>query len=297
MEPAKQKISDIAQRLRSEGGGLISIFYHPCEWVHREFWDGVNFSRGANPPREKWKAPGQRTAEETDAAFKRFAEYIDYIRALSGVKWVTAGDLPGLYPDLAHAQGATESDLDELAKRTSRGRPDGVDYQGIGPKIYSVADQFELLSRALNQVLSGQTVSFPLKTEGLMGPDAPPPSPTLTNLNPLALRDALPGVVAFIQREHRVPARVFIGADPIPPADFLVAMAAEWDLHRTHPEMLPETTVSLGQATRVLPERHVAKDTPELFGGWIIHRAGFRAPKVMELARLQAWSLKPATGK
>jgi len=32
-----------------------------------------------------------------------------------------------------------------------------------------------------------------------------------------------------------------------------------------------------------------------LFGGWVIHKAGFQAPKLMELARLQAWTLKPAT--
>ena len=44
----------------------------------------------------------------------------------------------------------------------------------------------------------------------------------------------------------------------------------------------------------VAPERHVAPDTPELFGGWVIHKAGFRAPKILEVARLQAWTLKPA---
>ena len=53
VEPAKQKVSAIADRLRGQGGGLISIFYHPCEWVHKEFWDGVNFRRGANPPRKQ----------------------------------------------------------------------------------------------------------------------------------------------------------------------------------------------------------------------------------------------------
>jgi hypothetical protein len=67
VEPAKQRVAAIAERLgRQEGGGLISIFYHPCEWVHKEFWDGVNFRRGANPPREQWKAPPQRPPEETD---------------------------------------------------------------------------------------------------------------------------------------------------------------------------------------------------------------------------------------
>jgi pimeloyl-ACP methyl ester carboxylesterase len=45
----------------------------------------VNFARGANPPREQWKPPAQRTAAETDAAFTRFAMYVDYIRRIPGV--------------------------------------------------------------------------------------------------------------------------------------------------------------------------------------------------------------------
>jgi hypothetical protein len=53
--------------------------------------------------------------------------------------------------------------------------------------------------------------------------------------------------------------------------------------------------VALGSNVELLTARHVAKDTPGLFGGWIIHKANFRAPKVMEMARLQAWTLKPAT--
>jgi hypothetical protein len=50
----------------------------------------------------------------------------------------------------------------------------------------------------------------------------------------------------------------------------------------------------LGRHIIILPERHVAADTHGLFGDWIIHKEGFRAPKVMALARLQAWTLKPA---
>jgi hypothetical protein len=117
----------------------------------------------------------------------------------------------------------------------------------------------------------------------------------LTNLSAFAFRDALRGVFSFIQREHRVPARVFVGADAVAPADFLVAMAAAWNSPRGLGEPLAGQTVALGQAVRILPERHVAKDTPGLFGAWIIHKVDFRAPKVVELARLQAWTLKPAT--
>src|ERR1044071_6125888 len=119
VDPAKKKFTGIVDRLRSEGGGLISIFYHPCEWVHREFWDGVNFRRGANPPREEWKPPPQRTAEETEGAFQRFAQYVDHIRAIPGIRFVTASDLPLVYPDPVHREGVSQTNLAKIAERLS----------------------------------------------------------------------------------------------------------------------------------------------------------------------------------
>ena len=55
-----------------------------------------------------------------------------------------------------------------------------------------------------------------------------------------------------------------------------------------------EEGVTLGNNLELVPARHVAQDTPDLFGGWIIHKEGFRAPKILEVARLQTWTLKPA---
>jgi hypothetical protein len=294
VEPAKKKVSDIVARLQAEGGGLISIFYHPCEWVHREFWDGVNFARGANPPREHWKPPPQRTTDETESAFKRFGEYVDHIRGIAGVKWVTATDLPLLYPDTIRTKGALEPDLNELAHRIVTNSAAGLDVQRIGDRVYSVADQFELLTVAVNSLSSGKQLAFPVRVTGLFGPDsAPPETHSITNLNWLPFRDAVRDTLEFIETERRVPARVFVGADSVPPADFLVTLATAWTFH-SQQDKLPEQRLTVGRDARILPERYVAKDTPGLFGGWVIHRAGFRAPKVMEMARLQAWTLKPA---
>ena len=55
-----------------------------------------------------------------------------------------------------------------------------------------------------------------------------------------------------------------------------------------------DSDVRLGSKTELLTARHVAADSPGLYGGWVIHKEGFRAPKVLELGRLQAWTLKPA---
>ncbi len=298
VEPAKQKVSSIAERLRGDGGGLISIFYHPCEWVHREFWDGVNFRRGANPPREQWKPPPQRTAEETEAAFRRFAEYIDFIRAIPGVRFVTASDLPLIYPDPARTAGAIEADLGEISNRLAGGRISGVDFQVIGDRVYSAADQFELLAIAVGNLIEGRPPDFPLKTKGLLGPDSrPPASRGSEHLDWFAFRDAARDVRDFIQVNQRVPSRVFVGPDALPPADFLVALASAYDFHRRNGKLPLSDGVIVGSKVALLTERQIAKDTPELFGDWIIHPEGFRAPKILEVARLQAWTLKPAIRK
>lgn len=296
VEPAEKKVSAIADRLRQDGGGLISIFYHPCEWVHQEFWDGVNFRRGANPPREQWKPPPQRTAAETDAAFERFAQYIDYIRSIPNIHFITASELPGLYPDLSRTKGATEEDLAQIAERLSASGATNLDFQVIGNRGFSLADQFELLSVVMGDLIEGVRPRFPLPLEGSLGPDAPPPSESRSDsrLAWTAFRDAALDVRQFVRTQHRVPSRVFIGADAVAPAEFLSALGSACHYYIHHGKLPLEEGAVLGKHLALAPTRRIAEDTPGLFGGWIIHKEGFRAPKIVELARLQAWTLKPA---
>ena len=295
-EPAKKKVSAIAERLRSkDGGGLISIFYHPCEWVHQQFWDGVNFARGANPPREEWKPPPQRTAQETDAAFERFGRYIDHIRTIPGIQFITAEDLPELYPDRTR-DGVSDAELGELASRITASGTNGLSFEIIGQKAFSLADQFELLTKAVTAMIPNHKQQRKLFTSAILGPDQRANAGSLQRLSWTQFRDALLDVNAFVATQQRVPSRVFIGADPIPPGDFLFALASAYQRHGKS-GLLESGDIPLGHDLPLATERYIAKDTPNLFGGWIIHKEGFRAPKILEIARLQTWTLKPALRK
>jgi hypothetical protein len=286
-------VGRIVERLRGEGGGLVSIFYHPCEWVHKEFWDGVNFRRGANPPREQWKAPPQRSKEETDAAFERFANYVDHIKGL-GVRFVTARELPGVYPDRVRSVGATKEDLTEIALRLAAEDSAGVNFQVMDGKAFSAADQFGLLAETVGMVVDGGEVGWPLKVGTLMGPDGAPPAAEEKErvIEWAAFLGALQDVRDYLRVNGRVPARVFVGPEAVSPADFLVGMARVWRGYSETGRVAKEA-VRLGKGVEVLPGRYVIKDSPGVFGGWVIHREGFRAPKVLEVARWQAWTLKP----
>src|SRR5262249_23482691 len=94
---------------------------------------------------------------------------------------------------------------------------------------------------------------------------------------------------AFCRTFHRVPAEIWIGAESVSPADYLAALGGviEAVMSGTAPSEIARRT------GRFTADRFVAEDSPALWG-WVIFPEGFHAPKIMELARLQAWTLKPA---
>ena len=283
----------IHERLRAGGGGLISIFYHPCEWAHQQFWDGVNFSRGANPPREQWKAPPQRPAEETEAAFRRFERYIDFQKSLPGVTFVTTAELPAFYPDRVRVEGLDAVGVAALAASLKDART--VDARVDGDRALSPADQLVALVHFLCAVSERRAVPERIDIPSVFGPGSPPPATEAGELAWPALRDALLDARSQLRELRQVPSCVFAGPRKIAPADFLVACARATSAMLASRDASPfPPSVAVPAGTTIATERHVAPDTPGLYGGWVIHPEGFRAPRIVQMTKLQAWTLKPA---
>ena len=96
-------------------------------------------------------------------------------------------------------------------------------------------------------------------------------------------------VADFIKRQSRVPSAVWLGSVAVPPEAYLRSMARvalELDAGKTPKEIEVKSA-------KLLDAVNVANDDPKLWG-WVIFPPGFRAPALMELARKQAWTLKPA---
>jgi hypothetical protein len=94
----------------------------------------------------------------------------------------------------------------------------------------------------------------------------------------------------YCRTSYRLPDEVWIGAESISPADYLATLA------RTLEDLIVSgkaPTDVIRREGRYTADRHVAEDSPDLWS-WPIFPDGFRAPRIMELARLQAWTLKPA---
>jgi hypothetical protein len=102
-------------------------------------------------------------------------------------------------------------------------------------------------------------------------------------------------VQAFLDTQHQIPSTIWFGSVRTTPERYLAALAnvAAGLLHSS--DLAPgerRGSVRIPTAT-LATTRYVAADKPSLWN-WVIFPEGFHAPNLMALARLQAWTLKPA---
>jgi hypothetical protein len=88
----------------------------------------------------------------------------------------------------------------------------------------------------------------------------------------------------FVRRFHRLPNQVFVGPDTLSLADFAATLAGSMDGG-------DEIKVIHG---RLEFEQYFATDGRKSFN-WVIHPEGFDGAPLLDLGRLQGWTLKPAT--
>lgn len=254
-----RKFEAAASALRHRGGGVIHFWYHPNEFVTTEFWDGVNFSRGANPPRSAWQPAKLRTSEDAERCYNVLNTYVDRIKKVPGAKFVSIADLIPLY------QPATPPALDAAwAKELLR---TSISWHGS----WSAA---EVLAAALG--VQGREIGAPVSYR--------PSSWPVYGAIPRAKFDAaIRETAAFIRDTGRLPVEVWIDSGTLAIADFAATFARD----NGKAEQVVIRSGSLES------ERHIGRDGLNNFN-WVIHPSGFNGEPLYALARVEAWTIKPA---
>jgi hypothetical protein len=98
-------------------------------------------------------------------------------------------------------------------------------------------------------------------------------------------------VADYLENQGRIPSAVWLGSRPVAPEAYLATLAriAQRQLNG---EAMPES-IEIKPA-KLAAARYVSDDDPQKLWGWVIFPPGFRAPALMDLAKKQAWTLKPA---
>ena len=271
----------------SPAGGVVSIYFHPCEFIHREFWDGVNFARGANPPPDEWQLPPMKSPQEIERDFGYLEGLVHYIKSFPNVRFITASEAVGVMPDRAQGRSFSELELGEIAGQVSS----EVSFQMNQDYALTASEQFALLNEYVAHIARKQQRE-PLRlsvTPYGPGLDAPALADSL-NVSWSQFSRTAVDVAGFLEKNNQIPNVVWLGSKPVPPESYLVALArTTQSFVKTH--TLPDY-VTLPPAY-LAASRYVADDSPRLWE-WIIFPEGFDAPQLMDLAKLQAWTLKPA---
>jgi hypothetical protein len=250
-------------RLREQGGGLISIYYHPTEFVNTEFWDAVNFSEGANPPRSQWKRPHSRSKDDTERCYKVLEKFVQHMKAAPGVRFVGASELLKIYKPAIPASISRNTIAAHLVK--------SISFLTANDDTLSPADMMLQLLGLNVRLIDGPT-------------ERSTSSYTANSVPREAFNSAVKDAADFIQRNNRLPNQVFIGAQTLSLPDFAATLAASV-LNTSDPVPLTRGNVQF--------EQYFSTEPMQSFR-WVIHPPGFAAPELLELGRLQGWTLKPA---
>ena len=300
---ARARFQEFYLRMTSKrDGGIISLFFHPCEFVHKEFWDSVNFAHGANPPISEWKLPATKSPEESEQAFKFFEALIIAMKSFPQVEFITASQASHLFRDTAQRRSFEPAALGPIAEHVDA----DVSFQVHDGFNLSASEVFLLLNKYVAGIIekSPHPILLDVTPYGPSSPFetamvAPPSGADLKDARAVDVPIEVPwsqfsrtvlDVNLSLEKNDQIPSAVWLGSRPVPPERYLVALASV--TRRLLVLAEPPENVTFPPA-RLAAAQYVSDDSPELWR-WEIFPRGFHAPKMMGLAKLQAWTLKPA---
>jgi hypothetical protein len=288
LDIAKAKFQEFYLRMTTrKEGGVISLYFHPCEFVEKEFWDAVNFREGANPPPQEWQLPPVKTPEESEQAFKYFEDLVLFMKSFPRVNFLTASDAAELFRDQAQKHVFSTQEIVDIAGQVD---PE-VSFQ-VGDRFnLSASEVFYLLNKFVANIVSRKGTE-PLILDGTPWGPAAEPVPLTTKLDVpwgQVARTVL-DVQDELDKTQQIPNAIWLGSRAVPPESYLVGLAQATGTLTQKAE--PPESVTFEPAHLAAAE-YVAEDSPGLWN-WVIFPRGFHAPKLMSLAKLQAWTLKPA---
>jgi hypothetical protein len=263
-----QRFDRAASELAARGGGVISIYYHPTEFVTTEFWDAVNFAKGADRERSDWVRPRRRTEADSERCFAIFHAYVAHMKSVPGVRFATAREMLQIYGGPEPLSAKLSANRSRMAAHMAAKQTFLLTEQ----ESLSAADMLLALLGIEPQVVDGPAT----RMASTLGADTIARAPW---------ERAKAEAVSFIRRNHRLPAEVWIGSGKLSIGDFAATLAAA-DSGGT------SATVSIHRSNLEF-ENFISSDAKGSFN-WPIHPEGFSAPELLELGRLQGWTLKPA---
>ena len=273
LEKAKKSYDILYEKASKDRNEIVSIYYHPCEFATKDFWDKYNFSYGINTPEEKWKKPPVRSREEMRFYIERLGDFLDYIISKDDVDFVTAGEI--LHYEIKNKTPITGEEVKRLASNVYN----ELSFDTSDNRTLSASEIFSLFSRYLN----GQE----LTPELIYGPENQVDTEVNERINVHKLIEATNIEYPDVFGHKQLPDYFITDKGRINPVDMTCTLAKI-----IREDLREDDEISIIRGT--LKSSHYINEDDNLGKKWIIFPTEFRAPNIIRTAKLQSWTLKPA---
>lgn len=286
IEKALKEFDSVYARIIESGEwGIVSVYNHPCTLVTTEFWDKVNFSRGVNTPFNLLRKPKLKPEDWVEAGYSDFEAFVRHVKSKPYVKFVTATDLYRIFKDEALDKVFSIEEIVHMASDFEY-----VSFKRIGGSYVSASEIFWLITAALAHYAAHKALPSEVGNMQPLGPYKSFKSEGLATVKLNEFLEAVCRAKSFVETNRRVPDYVEVSGIRLDPADFLASEARL--ICELHEGGNPEQVELVNAVFE--PSRYVSSRGAKSCWGWIVFPEGFEAWNLVEVARLQTWTLKPA---
>ncbi len=278
---------ELKERFDAELAGIdvLNIFAgHPCKVRTVQFWD-FNYYYGANPDSSEWRTPDLRPLESMETARENFRRLMVYLKQREDVRIVGYRELIEHFSSQPVA--VRRSVLEEGAGRISAER------RAVIHDPFSPAEIFFALAHSIRE--HARTGRLPGSVDRIspLGPLLmPPEAPGIDQVS----RDqafALAGeAVEFISREGSLPPWLTVSNVRIGTGS-LLALFSELFLDLSAGQTPESYRLTAFEAWPKEHEEEIVRRVED-YQDWPVHRPDLDMSRIVELTRLQLWTLKPA---
>jgi hypothetical protein len=282
-EKLKAELSELAKTT-----DVLSFFAgHPTKIRTEQFWD-FNYYEGRNPGPEEWKTPELRPLESMKTAQANFRRMVRYLKSRDDIEITTFRSLMDVYGD--QKEFITKEDLREIAENTVKNKTI------LGSEFFSPAEAFAGLAGAILDYQNRGSLPQELKADRPLGPlEMPDSNPAISRLSLEEVYELAGQANEYMHQVGSLPSSLQVRGSRFGAGSLFALFSAvyldmiskspdtDYDVHAFEP--YPQTNEEeIVQAVRDLKS-------------WPVHRPELDMERIVELTKLQLWTLKPAHRK
>jgi hypothetical protein len=272
----------------TRGLDVVAFFAnHPSKVRSIEFWD-FNYYKGANPGPDEWKTPELRPLESMETARRNFRRLVEYLQSRDDIELTT-------YRAMVERFGRQPDTIDtaRLAEIARRILDEG---EVVIDPDYSPAETFAALAAALAAYAVEGLVPGEMECRRPFGPlQRPPREPGVAEVTGAEALELAGRADAAIAVDGHLPRALSLEVGEIGAGSLLALFSQAY---------LDVVEGSVADSYAVVPfDPHPTENEAAIVEEvrncqeWPVHREDLDMTDLVEMTRLQMWTLKPAVAR